>query len=77
MMSSTVWTRLVLSPATLHSVSSIASCYRVTWHCSGVRRVIHSAGAHCRRTVDACLYALQVLTTLSVCTSCSHLTALT
>jgi hypothetical protein len=30
-----VWARLVLSPATLHSVSNVTSCCRVTWHCSG------------------------------------------
>jgi hypothetical protein len=35
---------LVLSPATLHSVSSVMSCCQVTWHCNGARRVIHSAG---------------------------------
>jgi hypothetical protein len=37
MMSSTVWAHLVLSPATLHSVSSVASCHRIIWHCSGAR----------------------------------------
>jgi hypothetical protein len=42
MMSLTVWARLVLSPAMPHSVSGVALCYRVTWHCSGARRVIHS-----------------------------------
>jgi hypothetical protein len=44
MMSSTRWAHLVLSLAMLHSVSSVVSCYRVTWHCSGARRVTHSTG---------------------------------
>jgi hypothetical protein len=45
MISSTTWTRLVLLPATLHSVSSVAPCCRVAWHCSGARRVVHRVGA--------------------------------
>jgi hypothetical protein len=44
MMSSTVWARLVLSPATLHSVNNVVLCYRVACHCSGDRLVVHSAG---------------------------------
>jgi hypothetical protein len=43
MMSSMAWARLVLSPATLHSVSSVAPCCRVAWHCSVVNQVVHSA----------------------------------
>jgi hypothetical protein len=45
MISSMVWARLVLSPVTLHSVSSVTPYYRVTWHCSDARRVVHSIGA--------------------------------
>jgi hypothetical protein len=45
MMSLTAWARLILSPVILHLVSSMAPCCRVTWHCSGVRQVVHSAGA--------------------------------
>jgi hypothetical protein len=51
MMSSTAWERPVLSPTLLHSVSSVAPYRYVTGHCSGARRVTHSAGAmlqsHC------------------------------
>jgi hypothetical protein len=43
-MSLTVWTRLVLSPVTLHSVSSVASCCRINSHCSGAKRVVHNVG---------------------------------
>jgi hypothetical protein len=45
MMSSTACACVILSPATLHSISSVAPCCRVVWHCSGDRRVVHSAGA--------------------------------
>jgi hypothetical protein len=45
MMSLTTRARLVLLPVTLHSVSSVAACYRVAWYYSGARRMIHSAGA--------------------------------
>jgi hypothetical protein len=45
MMSSMAWTCLVLSLATLHSVSSVAPCCQVAWHWSGDMRVVHSAGA--------------------------------
>jgi hypothetical protein len=34
MISSTVWVRLVLSPASLQSVSSVAPCSYVAVHCS-------------------------------------------
>jgi hypothetical protein len=68
-MSSTVWVHLVLSPATLHSVSSVVSCCRVTWHCSGPDEWFIELASYCSRTIDTCLHALQVLTTLSVCTS--------
>jgi hypothetical protein len=50
MMSSMMWARLVLSPATLHSVSSVVLCCRVTWHYS--------------HTIAACLDALQALNAL-------------
>jgi hypothetical protein len=53
MMSSTVSTRLVLSPATLHSVSSVASCCRVTWHYSGDRRVVIVLVSYCNGIVAA------------------------
>jgi hypothetical protein len=47
-----MWARQVLSPVILPSVSSVTSCCRVTWCCSGVRRVVYSAGValspHCR-----------------------------
>jgi hypothetical protein len=43
-MSSTMCACLVLSPATLHLISSVVSCYRVAWYCSGVRRVVYSVG---------------------------------
>jgi hypothetical protein len=33
-----------LVAATLHSVSSVVPCCQVAWHCSGVRRMVHSAG---------------------------------
>jgi hypothetical protein len=58
MMSSTTWARLVLSPAMLHSVSSVMSCCRVARHCSGDNRVVHSADvtlqSHCN-CLSACL----------------------
>jgi hypothetical protein len=76
MMSSTMWARLVLSSTTLHSVSSVTLCYRVTWHCSGARRVVIVLASYCSRTVDACPHALQVLTILPVCTSCRLMMAL-
>jgi hypothetical protein len=44
-MSSMAWARMILSPTMLHSVSSVAPCCRVAWHCSGARRVVHSAVA--------------------------------
>jgi hypothetical protein len=77
MMSSTVWAHLVLSPATLHSVSSVTSCCRVIWHYSGAMRVVIVLALYCNRTIDACLHALQVLTTLSVCMSCRRMMTLT
>jgi hypothetical protein len=50
-MSSTAWERPVLSPASLHLVSTVAPCCYVTGHCSGVWRVVHSVCAmlqsHC------------------------------
>jgi hypothetical protein len=58
MMSSMMWARLVLSPATLHSVSSVASCCRVAWHYS--------------HTIAACLDALQALNALPAGMSCRH-----
>jgi hypothetical protein len=76
MMSSTVWARLVLSPATLHSISSVATCYRVTWHCSGARRVVIVLASYCNRTINICPHALQVLTTLPGCTSYRRMMAL-
>jgi hypothetical protein len=52
MMSLTVWARLALSLAVLHLVSNVVSYCRVTWHCSGDKRVVNSAGitllSHCR-----------------------------
>jgi hypothetical protein len=35
MMSSMTCVCLVLSPATLHSISNVVLCYCVTGHCSG------------------------------------------
>jgi hypothetical protein len=35
MMSSTVWVRVVLSSATLHSISSVTPCCCIIGHCSG------------------------------------------
>jgi hypothetical protein len=67
-MSSMVWARLVLSPTTLHLVSSVTPCCRGIWHCSGARRVVIVLMSYCSHTVDACLHALQLLTTLSSCT---------
>jgi hypothetical protein len=45
MMTSMAWADLVLSPATLHSISSVTPCCRVAWHCSGAELVVYSAGA--------------------------------
>jgi hypothetical protein len=42
MMYSMTWARLILSPATLHSVSSVVLCCQVAWHYSGARRLIHN-----------------------------------
>jgi hypothetical protein len=67
MMSSMVWACLILSPTTLHSVSNVVSCYRVTWHCSGARRVVIVLASCCSSTVDVCPHALQVLTALPAC----------
>jgi hypothetical protein len=44
MMSSTAWTRLVMSSATLHSASSLVLCCQVAWHCSCARQVVYSVG---------------------------------
>jgi hypothetical protein len=56
MMSSTAWEHPVLSPALLHSVSSVAPCCYVAGHCSGAQRVVHSVGAmlqsHCSYLSD-------------------------
>jgi hypothetical protein len=62
-MSSTTWVRLVLSPTMLHSVSSVMPYCRVAWHCSGARRVFHSAGAELQ---SHCSY-------LSNCAACPEL----
>jgi hypothetical protein len=43
MMSSMMWACLILSPVTLHSVSSVTPYCRVIWHYSGARRLVHSA----------------------------------
>jgi hypothetical protein len=65
MMSSTIWTHLVLSPATLHSVSSVAPC------CESLGIVAMSSKwsivltLHCSRTVTICLHTLLALTALS------------
>jgi hypothetical protein len=40
-MSSMTWTRLILSSAMLHSISSVTPYYRIIWHCSGDKRVLH------------------------------------
>jgi hypothetical protein len=45
MISLAAWTRLVLSPATLHSVSSVTLCCRVARHYTGARQVVHSVDA--------------------------------
>jgi hypothetical protein len=60
MMSSTVWERPVLSPALLHSVSSVVPCCYVADHCSGAWRVVHSVDAmlqsHCSYLSDGPAY---------------------
>jgi hypothetical protein len=76
-MSSMVWTRLFLSPVTLHSVSSVVSCCRVTSHCSGARRVVIVLVLYYRHTVDTCSHSIQVLTTLPAYTSCRRMMTLT
>jgi hypothetical protein len=45
MMPLAMWAHLDLSPATLHSARSVTLYYRVTWHCSSVRRVVHNTAA--------------------------------
>jgi hypothetical protein len=64
MISSMTWERAVLSPALLHSVSSVVSCCYVTGHYSSAWRMVHSIGAmlqlHCSYLSDgaACLELL-------------------
>jgi hypothetical protein len=61
MVSLTAWERSVLSPALLHSVSSVASCRYVAGHSSGARRAAHSTGAmlqsHCSYLSDGVVWS--------------------
>jgi hypothetical protein len=77
MMSSTVCAHLVLS---------LLCCTQSAVWCRAVEPLDTVAvtdewsivlASHCNRTVDVCLHALQVLTTLTDCTSCSRMMALT
>jgi hypothetical protein len=36
-----MWTHLIISCVMLHSISSVTPYYRIIWHCSGDRRVLH------------------------------------
>jgi hypothetical protein len=83
MMSLTAWVRSVLSPALLHMVSSVASCYCINGHYSNACRVVHSAGAvlqsHCSYPPD-CVACLELLnhfilwhTTMSTLQACAVL----
>jgi hypothetical protein len=51
MMSSMVWSRLILSPITLYTVSNVTLCYRVTWYCSRAKRVVIVPVSYRKRTV--------------------------
>jgi hypothetical protein len=76
MMSLMVWARLVLSSATLYSVSSVTLYCRVAWHCSGASEWSIVLALHYSRTVAVCLHALQALTALSARMSCMSMMAL-
>jgi hypothetical protein len=64
MMSLMVWACLVLSPTMLHSISSMALCCRVAWHCSVTGEWSIVLVLHYSRTVATCLHILQASTAL-------------
>jgi hypothetical protein len=76
MISSTVWARLILPSAMLHSVNSVAPCCRVAWYCSGARRVVYSANSALQCTVATCQTCLSrvVEPFHTVATHCKHAT---
>jgi hypothetical protein len=55
----------------------VVSCCRVTSHCSGAKRVVIVLVLYYSHTVDTCPYFMQVLTTLTVYTSCRRMMTLT
>jgi hypothetical protein len=72
-----VWTRLLLSPTTPHSVSSVTSCCRVVGTVAVPNEWSIVLTLHCSHSIVACPHVMQALTTLSVHMSCSPMMTLT
>jgi hypothetical protein len=76
MISSMAWARLVLSPATLHSVSSVALSCQVTCTVAVPAKWSIVLPLHYSHTIATYLHTMQALTVLPVRTSCRRIMAL-